>query len=127
MLLTVLVMHQPLASAFAHCAEHVLGRPSPLMVYDIPADADVDAWCQQLAQDFLQHPAQGLLILCDLYGATPFNIASQAARQARRGGKAIEVVSGSNLNMVLKGLTDPLSDLDALSASVRRGGIRGLR
>jgi|SRR5699024_282266 len=127
MLHTVLVMHQPLASAFSRCATHVLGNAPALTVFDIPADADIDHWCSQLADALIRHPADGLLVLCDLYGATPFNIACRAADNARQAGKAVQVLSGANLNMVLKSLTDPLHELDSLAASVRQGGIRGLR
>lgn len=123
MLHTVLVMHQPLATAFAQCAGHVLGYTPDLTTYDIPADADVEHWCRQLAQDLSRHPADGLLVLCDLYGATPFNIACQAACQARQQGKVIEVVSGTNLNMVIKALTDPLQEIHALSVKIGRAHV----
>lgn len=123
----ILVMHQPLATAFTQCAHHVLGASPRLACLDIPADADIDAWCTQLTEMLANHAATDFLLLCDLYGATPFNIAQRAADKARQAGKNVEVLSGTNLNMVIKSLTDPLYELHALAASVRQGGIRGLR
>ncbi len=124
---TVLIMHQPLASAFARCAQHVLGCRPRMSVYDIPADADAASWGNRLKRELANSGADDVLILCDLVGATPFNIASQAAQQCHAAfGTNIRVLAGANLNMVLKAITDPINNLDALTESVRKGGVRGM-
>lgn len=122
-----LVMHEPLGAAFARCAEHVLGEPpSRLNVVDIAPDADVEHASQSLFQQLMQFPSPGSLVLCDLYGATPFNVAQRAMALAHEQGVQTRLLTGTNLYMVLKALTDPAADPDELCASVRRRVLRGI-
>lgn len=123
----VLVMHEPLGSAFARCAEHILGKShSRLHVIDIAADADVDVATEYVTQQLIQFSWPGSLVLCDLYGATPFNVAQNAVEQAKKQGAYACTLTGANLYMVLKALTDPAADPDALRVSVRCGVLRGI-
>lgn len=122
----VLVMHQPLGSAFAACAQHVLGQAANLTVFDVPPDAEPAALIADLSQQLLLHPQEATLILCDIFGATPFNIAKQALKQATEQGMAAHLITGTNLCMVLKALTDQQENPDKLSESVRLGALRGI-
>lgn len=127
MIPVVLVMHEPLAAAFAHCVEHVLGEPqSRLHVVDIPADVDVDLASERLAKLLVDLGAPGSLVLCDLYGATPFNVAQKAIARIQTPAAHTSLLSGANLYMVLKALTDPAKDPEALRVSVRRRVLRGI-
>lgn len=123
----VLVMHAPLGAAFANCAEHVLGEPqSHLYVFDVAPDADVDLASKQLSEQLIQLPTPGSLVLCDLYGATPFHVAQRAIARAQEQGIDTCLLTGTNLYMVLKALTDPVNNPEALCASVRCGVLRGI-
>ena len=123
----VLVMHAPLGAAFANCAEHVLGEPqSHLYVFDVAPDADVNLASKQLSEQLIQRPTPGSLVLCDLYGATPFNVAQRAIARAQEQGIDTCLLTGTNLYMVLKALTDPVNNPEALCASVRCGVLRGI-
>lgn len=127
MVSVVLVMHQPLGAAFAQCVKHVLGGQQPgLHVVDIAPDADVDLESARLTQQLLQFGPPGCLVLCDLYGATPFNIAQRAVTQASKQGVQASILSGANLYMVLKALTDPVADPHELGARVRARILRGI-
>lgn len=122
-----LVMHKPLGTALAHCAEHVLGSPqSALHVVDVVPDADVETLSARLSVLLLKAPDSGSLVLCDLYGATPFNVAQRAIALARQQGAKTCLLTGANLNMILKALTDPSADLDVLRDSVRCSAVRGI-
>jgi PTS system ascorbate-specific IIA component len=122
----VLVMHAPLGTAFSVCAEHVLGHKSDLRVFDIQPDDPPDRIVPQLA-DLLTDPlADGTLILCDIFGATPFNIASQALKSATERGATGHLITGTNLCMVLKALTDQQKNPDKLSENVRLGALKGI-
>lgn len=122
----VLVMHQPLAAAFADCAEHVLGRDPDLITFDVASDADPEAEVTRLASLLLQAPIEATLVLCDIFGATPFNIAKRAIRLATDRGLTAHLITGTNLCMVLKALTEQQENPDKLSESVRLGALRGI-
>ena len=122
-----LVMHDPLGAAFQACARHVLGYVPDLAVFDVVPDADPDAQTAQVLDWMrLGDADQPVLILCDLYGATPFNIAARALRQAQADGRAVHLLTGTNLCMVLKALTEQQENPESLSERVRQGALRGI-
>ena len=98
----LLVAHDPLAHALLECASHVLGGPPPAcMALDVPSDcdlADIHRHARELVAQL--DSGQGVLVLTDLVGATPSNIAAKLARPG-----ALEVLSGANLPMLLRALT----------------------
>lgn len=122
-----LVMHQPLGSAFRDCAQHILGRVPDLQVFDIEPDAPPQAQTDRVL-DWVRHGSisEPILMLCDLYGATPFNIAAQALRQSLEEGYMIHLLTGTNACMVLKALTEQQENPDSLSERVRQGALRGI-
>lgn len=126
----VLVAHAPLASAWRDCAEHVLGRKPDAECVDVPADVDTEALYQQLLGR-LAEPSQdgresGVLVLCDVYGATPFNIARRVVQQLNLEGRQAILLTGANLCMVLKSLTTSSDELPALAALVVEAGRKGV-
>ena len=122
----VLVMHEPLGRAFAQCAAHVLGREAQLTVFDVVADEDPEAASERLIE-LLVRPGQGAtLILCDIFGATPFNIARKALAQAVERGVLGHLVTGTNLCMVLKALTANQDDPEKFSETIRQAAVRGI-
>ena len=122
-----LVMHEPLGAAFKACARHVLGQVPDLEVFDIAPDAAPDTQTDHIL-DWMR--ARGVrepvLILCDLYGATPFNIAAQALRQALEEGFVVHLLTGTNACMVLKALTEQQENPESFSERVRQGALRGI-
>jgi len=122
----ILVMHEPLGHAFEACAEHVLGAKPELQVFDIAADDSTDEKVQALLACMRSASSDGTLILCDIYGATPFNIASKALRLALDEGLNGHLVTGTNLCMVLKALTAQQKNPEELSEQVRQGAVRGI-
>lgn len=122
----VLVMHSPLGDAFSHCAGHVLGAAQPLVVFDIDSTDDPQEKTAALVEFILQAPDDPVLILCDVYGATPFNIANQAVSQANQQGGDAHLITGTNLCMVLKALTEHQENPDKLLENIRQGAMRGI-
>lgn len=122
----MLVMHEPLGSALASCVRHVLGTSVPLQVVDVPADADVSTYSERIYRSLCQAGTRGSLVLCDLYGATPFNIARHAVIMARENGLHVELLTGANLNMVIKAVTDRISNVRDLCESAQCGAVRGI-
>jgi len=123
----VLVMHAPLGTAFATCAQHVLGHPTALSVVDVAADAPPESAVAQLTRAWMCLPAQDeLLVLSDIYGATPFNIAVQALRDIKEQGRVAHLITGTNLCMVLKALTESAQHPQRFAERVRLGALRGI-
>ncbi len=123
-----LVMHEPLGAAFAACARHVLGTEPDLAVFDIAADAEPQAEAARMLDWIRGHgdARDPVLVLCDLYGATPFNIATEALRQAAAEGLDGHLLTGTNACMVLKALTDQQENPETFSEKVRQGALRGI-
>ncbi|HUH59039.1 MAG TPA: PTS sugar transporter subunit IIA [Candidimonas sp.] len=122
----VLVMHEPLGAAFASCAEHILGQVHELSVFDVAPDAQTEQLVADLSQRLLDNANEATLVLCDIFGATPFNIAKQAINRANEHGLTAHLITGTNLCMVLKALTDQQDNPERLSESVRMGALRGI-
>ncbi|WP_397473445.1 PTS sugar transporter subunit IIA [Pusillimonas sp.] len=121
-----LVMHAPLGSAFAECAAHILGHEPDILVFDVQADDSPEETSRKLEQQLEAHPSGGALILCDIYGATPFNIASRSVRNLADRGMDVALVTGANLCMVIKALTDNQDNPEELSEKVRQGALKGV-
>lgn len=122
----VLVMHEPLGRALADCATHVLGRDPGLAVFDVVADENPDAVVSRLMRTVVEHSDGEVLILSDIFGATPFNIARKALAKAAEQGIRGNLVTGTNLCMVLKAITINESDPEKLSEIIRQAAVRGI-
>lgn len=122
----VLVMHEPLGGAFSECAAHVLGRDPSLAVFDVMADENPDAVIARLTRTLVEHSDGEVIILSDIFGATPFNIARKALAQAAQQGIEGHLVTGTNLCMVLKALTANREDPEKLSETLRQAAVRGI-
>lgn len=122
----VLVMHEPLGRAFAECAAHVLGREPQLTVFDVVADENPEAAAERLASILTESDHGPVLILSDIFGATPFNIARKTLAQLSAGGLQGHLVTGTNLCMVLKALTAHQDDPEKFSEMVRQAAVRGI-
>lgn len=107
-----IIAHAPLAGALKQCAEHVFSHDSRIAerieAFDIPADADANEMRARIAAKLPQAP-DSCLVLTDIVGATPSNIA-EALLQADN----TAVLSGMNLPMVLTAVMhrdEPLSEV----------------
>lgn len=102
----LIVAHGSLADSLVECAAHVLGaRPPALATLDFTGHADPDER-QKVLQARLSElvacnsrPGEGILVLTDMYGATPSNTLCRMLRPAR-----VEGITGVNLPMLLKAL-----------------------
>jgi PTS system ascorbate-specific IIA component len=64
----------------------------------------------------------GVLVLTDIFGATPHNVAQQLACSKR----GTTVLSGLNLPMLVRVFNYPQDDLDTLASKAAEGGSRGI-
>ncbi len=94
----VLVTHGRLAEEFKHAVEHVVGPQENMETVSIGADDDME----QRRQDILDAidragTGNGVIILTDMFGGTPSNLAISAMEPG-----SVEVVAGVNLPMLIK-------------------------
>ena len=119
----LIVAHGTLGESLIHCASHVMGtRPPQLMqigvtVHDDPAQILPQAL--RLVKQ-LDH-GSGVLVLADVYGATPGNIAARLLIPNRGEG-----VAAVNLPMLVRALTYRDEPLKTVVAKAMSGGVEGV-
>jgi PTS system mannose-specific IIA component len=94
----VLVTHGKLAEEFRHALEHVVGPQKLVETVSIGPEDDMD----QRRQDILDSVTRadeghGVIILTDMFGGTPSNLAISVMSAGR-----VEVIAGVNLPMLIK-------------------------
>lgn len=92
----VIVVHAPLGTAMRESVRHVLGDTTDVLaVHDILPEDLPDDLVPQVLQDILRvNKGQGVLVLTDLIGATPANIAKRAVADAQASGVQCCVLAG---------------------------------
>lgn len=109
----VIVAHGRLGESLIECARHVLGRdPEKLLALSAGQDEDRDEMLARLqAQIAAVDSGDGVLLLTDLFGATPANLVGAALLP----GKVLGI-AGVSLPMLLRAINYrqlPLADLRA--------------
>ena len=98
----LIVSHGAFGESLIHSASHVLGkRPMYLRQLGVTVHDDPDA-ILPVAKDLIRFLDQGdgVLVMSDIYGATPSNIASRLLEPGR-----VEGLAGVNLPMLIRALT----------------------
>lgn len=94
----VLVSHGQLAEHFRLAMEHVVGHQTQLAVVCIGPEDDMDLRRREIMAA-IGHVdvGQGVVVLTDMFGGTPSNLAISAMN-----GGNVEVIAGINLPMLVK-------------------------
>ncbi len=119
----LIIAHGTLGESLIQCAEHVLGaRPSDVLSLGVAGGADPEQLLQQarVLIDQLDQGA-GVLVLTDMCGGTPANVAASAAVAGR-----VEAVAGVNLPMFVRALTYRSQSLEAVCEKAMSGGREGV-
>jgi PTS system mannose-specific IIA component len=115
----VIVTHGQLANELVSAAEMIVGEIDHITAVSIGWHDDVDIAREQVAQAIQRvETSDGVIILTDMFGGTPTNIAATFM-----GPSSVEVVTGVNLPMVIKLATqDKDESLAGLARRVRDEG-----
>ncbi|MDE2599531.1 MAG: PTS fructose transporter subunit IIA [Rhodocyclaceae bacterium] len=118
-----LITHTSYGESLIQCACHVLNRRPPQIVQLGVAAQDDPLDVLPLAQNLLKlvDSDEGVLVMTDIYGATPANIAMKLLEPGR-----IEGIAGVNLPMLLRALTYRDKDMETLVARATSGGRDGI-
>ena len=120
----LLITHEGIGSALVAAATRLLGQlPLRAEALEVPYDADAEALLP-IASAAVRRVdgGAGVLVLTDLYGATPSNLAAKVAQL----GTSVRRVSAVNLPMLLRIMNYADLDLEALPAVAAAGGRNGV-
>lgn len=119
----MLITHGQIGSALLDSAIAVLDvRSLPTRVLTVADNCDPDETLDIAEQALAElNSGDGVLVLTDLYGSTPSNIACKLRRHGH-----VRVVSGINLPMLIRVLNYPDLDLDSLKEKALSGGKDGV-
>ena len=110
----VIVTHGHLAGELLAAAEMIIGPISHIAAVSIGWHDDVDAAREEVQRAITRvSQGAGVLLLTDMFGGTPTNIASMFLEEG-----SVEVVTGVNLPMVIK-LASPSTE-DSLAEIARK-------
>ncbi|MBN8543334.1 MAG: PTS sugar transporter subunit IIA [Alphaproteobacteria bacterium] len=101
----VIVTHGNLAKEFIAIAEHVVGKQQHIIPVCIGAEDDMEQRRQEILTA-IKHVDQGkgVVVLTDMFGGTPSNLAISSMVQGQ-----VEVIAGINLPMLIKLISVRLS------------------
>lgn len=118
----LIIAHAPLATALRDCVAHIYGGlPARIGALDVLPDSD-PVWVLKTAtaESERLHEENGLLVLTDVLGATPANIAARLAATPD-----VRVLAGVNLPMLVRAVCYRGAALDVLADKALDGARKG--
>lgn len=122
----LVVAHAPLASALRQGVLHVFpDAGKDIVAVDVQADVPVEESLTRarMALERLQEAAQApdVLVVADVIGATPCNLACRLADELH-----VKVIAGANLPMLLRAMSYRHEPIDSMLQRAIEGGNRGV-
>jgi mannose PTS system EIIA component len=94
----VVVTHGRLADEFVAALEHVVGKQRNIRTVCIGAEDDMEQRRRELLECIAAvNEGQGVVLLTDMFGGTPSNLAISVMEATK-----VEVIAGINLPMLIK-------------------------
>lgn len=118
----LIITHNNVGGALFDAAISVLGRcPLPFEILPVSQNCNPEERLKK-AQEYLQELNQddGVLVITDMYGSTPSNIATKLAADN------VKIVTGLNLPMLLRVMNYPKLSLKNLAEKAVTGGQAGI-
>ena len=118
----LIIAHAPLASALRDCALHVFPDcASGVSAIDVLPDEDPEETGRRARQAMARMGYEHVLLLSDVFGATPCNVA-----QKLHDGAHTRLVAGANLPTLLRSVCYRHESLEALATRAQAGGAQGI-
>ncbi|MGO4550601.1 PTS sugar transporter subunit IIA [Lysobacter sp. 2RAF19] len=120
----LLITHEGIGSAMLSVATRLLRQlPLKTEAFEVPFDADPDTLLPMASAALRRvDGGQGVLVLTDLYGATPSNLAAKLARI----GTPVKRVSALSLPMLLRVMNYAEMDLEEIPNVAGAGARNGV-
>lgn len=82
----ILVSHGEFAKAALGSAEMIVGPQEDVIALALTVDKSLDAFEEEIAQayDKLAETCNEIIVLCDIYGGTPFNAVSRCILKGKK-------------------------------------------
>lgn len=119
----LIIAHDQLGQVLLDTAAGTLGTlPLPAKTLAVSRDEDPDVLLEQ-AREMVREldSGAGVLVLTDMYGSTPGNIACRLLLEDN-----VQVIAGANLPMLFRVFNYPDLDLAALAEKAVTGGSAGV-
>ena len=118
----LIIAHAPLAQALRDCTLHVYPEcTADVVALDVLPDAEPEDTLAQAIDTAGAALDNGLLVLTDIFGATPANVAQKLVA-----GSNAKLIAGVNLPMLFRSVCYRHESLDALVARALTGGTQGV-
>ena len=108
----LLVTHGEIGKSLIDCAAHILDKyPISVESVAINSNNDLNYYSEIIARKIQKlESGNGILIMTDIYGATPCNLLNKFIENGK-----VEVVAGINLPMLIKAISDRKDNLSLLA------------
>lgn len=118
----LIIAHAPLASALRKCVLHVFpDAGQAVAALDVMPNVPPEESLSQARILMSQLGTRHTLVVTDIFGATPCNVASKLVDGVRS-----RLIAGVNLPMLLRAMSYRSESLDALVARAVAGGTQGV-
>jgi PTS system mannose-specific IIA component len=119
----LIVAHSIYGEALLRSVSHVLGQPpARVLALGMTVRDDPDAMLERAREALARlDDGHGVLVLTDILGATPSNIATRLVRPG-----SVELVAGVSLPMLVRALTYRNEPLATVVRKALSGGIEGV-
>lgn len=118
----LIIAHAPLASALRQCVAHVFtDDPQGIAALDVQPNTPPEETLAQARIMLSQLGTRQALVLADVFGATPCNVAQQLVD-----GVTSKLITGVNLPMLLRTVSYRHESLDALISRALVGATQGV-
>lgn len=123
-----LIAHAPLAHALRQCALHVFPDSGErVLALDVQPNESPEVTLES-ARILLEHVhgSRGVLVLTDVFGATPSNVVQTLVQEPGEDGLELRALAGVNLPMLLRAVTYAALPLPDMLERAMSGGSQGI-
>ncbi|KND56940.1 PTS system, mannose-specific IIA component [Candidatus Burkholderia verschuerenii] len=119
----LIIAHAPFATALRDCIAHIYGGlPARIGAIDVKPDCDpVEVRAFARSEIDRLREENGAIVLTDVFGATPANIAASLRETD------VRVLAGCNLPMLVRAVCYRTTPLDTLTDKILQGGTKAIQ